>query len=216
MRFLTRVLAAAVLLALVVAGTALAARGDPQRQIRAADEARARAMLLVRTDLPPGFKKAPPEPESEDPYCKALDESDLTLTGDAEQPGFRKSVFFVASASQVYRTTSDANTSWRRGTSPAGVRCARTQIAAEITGDGGTFRSFRRIAFPRVASRTAAFRVEARREQIPVILDFVAMQHARAHVSVVFISALAPVPKPEQVRIARVLAGRAVKAMRGA
>jgi hypothetical protein len=212
----TRLVAAALLLALLVSGTAFAARGDPQRQIRPADQARAKAMLLRKADLPRDFKASASSPGA-DFYCKALDESDLTLTGDANSPDFGKPPFFsVSSAAQVYESVADANASWRRGTSAAGLRCVRRVFAQELAKQGGTLRSFKRIAFPKVARRSVAFRIEARSQGVSVFFDFPVMQHTRAHVSLVLISALAPVPRAEQVRLARVLAGRTAKAMRGA
>lgn len=210
-------LAAAVLLALVVAGTALGARGDPQRQINRADQARAKAMLLKKADLPPGFKASAPDPGSDtDAYCKALDESDLTLTGEANSPQFEKPPFLVSSTSQVYETAADASASWRRGTSAAGFRCLRRVFAQEFAKQGGTLRSFKQIAFPRVGQRSVAFRIEVRSQGVPVFFELIVMQHRRAHVGLGLLSALAPIPRSEQVRIARVLAGRAATALRGA
>jgi hypothetical protein len=210
-------LLAVALLALLLTSTALAARGEPQRQIRAADQARAKAMLLKRTDLPPGFKVAPADTSSEsDPYCKALDESDLTLTGDADSE-FRKPPFQVSSTANVYESVADANASWRRGTSAAGIRCLRRVFATELAKQGNVkLRSFKRIPFPRVAQRSVAFRIEVRSQGIPLYLDLPVLQHGRAHASLAFISGFAPVPKAEQVRLARLVAARAATAMRGA
>jgi hypothetical protein len=215
----TRLLAAAALLALVVSGAALAAvaeHGEPKRKIVAADRARAKAMLVKRSDLPAGFKTSRPEPDTGHPYCKAVDESDLTLTGEAEIPGFEKPLFFVSSISQVYASGADANTSWRRGTSSAGLRCVRRLYAQELKEEGATVRSFRTLAFPKLAQRTVALRMLATAQGVTVVVDLVALQQGRAHSTLVFVSALAPVPKAEQHRLARVVAGRMVKAMRGA
>ncbi len=212
---MARLLAVALLLALLVSGTALAARGDPQRHLRPADQARAKAMLLRKADLPPTFTATPSGPES-DAHCKALDESDLTLTGDAESKSFQAGPFVASSIAQVYETVADANASWRRGTSAAGLRCARTLYARELSKGGGTIRSFGRLAFPKVAARTIALRLEARSQGIPVYLDFVALQHSRAHATLLLGGGLAPIPKAEEVRLARVIAARMTKAMRGA
>jgi hypothetical protein len=215
----TRFGAAAVLLALVVSGSALAAvatHGEAKKRIRPADQARAKAMLLKRSDLPAGFRASKPEPDSGHYYCKALDESDLTLTGEAEQPGFESQPFYLTSVSQLYLSVGQANTSWRRGTSAAGLACARRLYTEELKKEGVVVRSVRPVAFPKVGQRSFALRLEARSQAVPVFLDLVAMQHSRAHVTLMFVTPLAPFPRAEQVRLARLTAGRMAKAMRGA
>jgi hypothetical protein len=222
MRPVTRLLAAAVLLGLVVSGTALAARGDPQRQITTADQARAKAMLLVRPDLPPAFKAkragsgSTTGPGGSDVYCKALDESDLTLTGEASSKEFDAQIAFVSSTAQVYETIADASSSWRRGTSAAGWRCLRQVFTQEFKGPGTRMKSVKRLAFPKVAQRTFAFRIVAAAQGVDVYMDFVVLQHSRAHVGLAVGAALTAFPKAEAVRLARLLAGRLAKAMRGA
>ena len=115
------VLAIVFVLALAVAGTALAARGDPQKQIRPADQARAKAMLLRPADFNPAFTARPSSSSgSGDFYCAALDESDLTLTGEARSHSFTATTEYVTSTAYVYVSRSDSNASWRRGTSAGG------------------------------------------------------------------------------------------------
>ena len=106
------VLTLALLLALAVAGTALAARGDPDKQIRQADQARAKAMLLRPADFNPAFTARPSSSGgSGDFYCGALDESDLTLTGEARSRSFTATTEYVTSTSYV-RETTPMNVSW--------------------------------------------------------------------------------------------------------
>ena len=62
-------------------------------------------MLLKRADLGPGFTASPQSAADADDYCKALDESDLTVTGEAESPAFRRAVVSVSSAASVYEST---------------------------------------------------------------------------------------------------------------
>jgi hypothetical protein len=91
---------------LTVAGIAAASRGDPKKEIRPADQARARAMLLRRGDLGKGFKRIKFSQSDSNPYCKALDESDLVVTGKAESPLFGQDLGVdaqaVSSDAQVY------------------------------------------------------------------------------------------------------------------
>jgi hypothetical protein len=210
-------LAAAVLLALVVTGTAVASHGDAKRKLTPADQARAKAMLLRKADLPPAFQAKPRTPDTTHFYCKALDESDLTLSGDAESRVFDAQVLFAQSAAQVYRTLANAKASWRRSTSTDGIRCLRTLIAREYQKAGVQLRSFRPIAFPKVsAGRTLAYRLTLASQGVPAYLDFIGIEHGRAHVNLGLGSALQPFPKVEAVKLARLLAKRMATAMRGA
>ena len=216
---MTRLLTAAVLLALVVSGAALAAAGDhgeAQKRIVKADQARAKAMLLRRTDLPAGFKATRPAPDSGHYYCKALDESDLTITGEAESQDFDAQLVFASSGAMLYETLADAEASWRRSTSTAGVACARNLLTREFRKQGLVVRAVRKIAFPKVSpGRTLAYRLEVRAHDVPVLFDVIGLEHGRAHVNLLVGSALQPFPKPEAVRLARLLAGRTARAMRG-
>jgi len=211
MRVVRRLLVLALLLALVVSGAALAARGDPQKKITPADQARAKAMLLRTTDVGPGYKATRSSSGSDDFYCAALDESDLTLTGEAESPNFETKTVFLSSMAQVYESVADANVSWRRGTSASGERCLRK----ELSRDGGLV-SFRKRAFPRLAQRSVAYRFVGSAQGIRFYLDFVVLQQSRAHAVLAYGSVLVPVPGTDQVRLARIVAGRMSKAMRGA
>ena len=82
---MNRLLAALLVLCIAVPAVALAADTDPKKKITAADQAKARSMVFKRTDFAAGWKKVPPSPES-DLTCPGFnpDESDLTLTGEAE------------------------------------------------------------------------------------------------------------------------------------
>jgi hypothetical protein len=218
-----RLFAFALVFALVVSGAAIAARGDPQKKINPADQARAKSMLLRKADLPPGFRATPPDTSEDDFYCRALDESDLTLTGDAEspdfaprKPDFRQGLLFVSSLGQVYESVSDANTSWRRGTSPAGEKCLRDGFRREVQKTGDRFVSFRRVASPRVAQRAVAYRLVVRTQGVPFHLELVVLMQSRAHAAIVV--GVVPIQSPKAVldRLAGIVAARMKTAMRGA
>jgi hypothetical protein len=210
-------LALVLVLALVGGAAALAARGDPQKRIAPADQARAKAMLVRPADLP-GFRAGPAGPEG-DFYCRALDESDLTLTGHANGRQFALGTVSVGSAAQVYESLADARSAWRRATSPAGVRCARTMLAREFAKRGARLVSLEKTAFPRLAQQTAVFRatLSATTPQgtLTVYVDLVALMHSRAHASVVVGSALVVPTRAEELRLGRVVAKRMATAMRG-
>jgi hypothetical protein len=209
----------ACLLALVVTGSALADHLDPQERIRAADQARAKAMLLRQSDLP-GFQRQPSSGSDPHLTCPALDESDLTVTGDAEAPNWALSVVYVTSSTTVYATQADAATSWSRGTSGAGTRCLRQELGREFARQGARVVSLRRVSFPVVAQRSAAYRLtlegSAQGQTVRAFVDFVLLRHGRALAGLVMGSALVPPDRSAEVRLARTLAWRMAKAMRGA
>jgi hypothetical protein len=210
-----RLAAALLVLALALAGAGLGARGDPKKRITPADQARAKAMLLRKSDFSPAFRAGPASPGS-DFYCAALDESDLTVTGQAESPSFSGGIEFVASTSYVYASRANANASWRRGTSAAGQQCLRRGLQSEIQGTRVKLVSFRKLPFPAFAQRSVLYRVVAEQQGgVRVYLDLVALQHSRAQVAVVYGSGLSPPPAAEERRLAKLTAARMAKAMGG-
>lgn len=216
-------LAVAVLLALVASGAALAARGDPEKRINAADQARAKSMLLRKSDLAAGFRSTPASGSDEDFYCEALDESDLTLTGDAESPDFQArnplltgGVAVVSSFGQTYESRADADASWRRGTSTAGLNCLREGFRREIRGSGDRLISFGRVAFPRLAERTVAFRLVAITDGLRIQVDLVFHMQSRGHGGVLVASLPLQSQRAELERLGRIVAARMKTAMRGA
>ena len=214
-----RLLAVVVAIALTVSTAALAVRGEPQKELTPGDNARARSILLKKSDLGPGFKPTPQSAAEVDFYCKALDEADLTLTGEAESPNFERGIVFVSSSAQVYGSRADASTSWRRGTTAAGERCARDVLRREFAKEGIRLESYRRVAFPNVAQRSVAYRVHlsARSQGVTVrlVMDFIALMHSRAHAAV-FFGGLSPVHPSEQLPLVELVAQRMASAMRGA
>lgn len=213
MRPVRRALALVVALALLGAGSALAARGDPQERFTAADQARAKAMLLKGADLGPTFRPTPPARADSDFYCRALDESDLTITGKAESRRFTGGTAFVTSTAYVYESVADANASWGRGTSAAGQRCLRDGLRQELQGGAVELRSFRKIAFPRVGRRSLLYRAVATQQGIPIYLDLLAIQHGRAQAAVVLGSGAVPPPRSVELELGRLVARRMAKAM---
>jgi hypothetical protein len=212
-----RLLALALIVALAATGAALAARGDPQERITPRDQGRAKAMLVTAADVP-GFRPGPAGAGG-DFYCKALDESDLTLTGQAEGRQFALGVVFVGSSSQLYESVADAHASWRRNTSAAGVRCGTTLLRREFARGGARLVSLRKLAFPRVSQRTAAYRarlsVTTSQGVVPLYIDLVGLMHTRAQATVVVGSALVAPARAEELRLARLVAKRMATAMRG-
>src|SRR5688500_2616166 len=179
MSALRRLLACFILLALVASGAALAGRGDPKENFNPADQARAKAMLVRVSDLP-GSRGTKSSQTDDDFYCEALDESALTLTGEAQSPDIARGLFFVSALSQIYQTRRDADIAWRQGLSSAGISCLREGFRREVTSPNSKFVSFRKIPFPRLAERTGAFRIVATTQGVPFTIDVVVLMQSRA------------------------------------
>jgi hypothetical protein len=201
---------------LLGAGAAIAGRYDPHRAIRAADQERARAMLLRQEDLGAGFARQPGGSLVTMPItCKALDESDLTLTAEAGSHLWLKNSMFVFAATRVYASAADANASWRRQTSPAGLKCANTATKNQLGGKASV--GLVPYSFPRLAPRTAAFRATlASSHGHKAYEDVIALQHSRGQAFFVVGSAGGHVTRALELRLARIVAARQAKAMRGA
>ena len=205
---------------LVVSASALAAHQDPQKQLTKADNVRARALLVKRTDLPTGF--GPQLSAGPDPHvgCSpSVSESDLTITGDAEGPQLALGVVFVSSAARIYESVADASASWRRSTSAAGTKCATQLLSREFAKQGVGLVSLRKISFPRVSERSAAYRVElsamTSQGTVPVYVDIVALLRSRGQATVIVGSAVVPPQRAEELRLARIVARRMASTLRG-
>ena len=218
MRGVQRLLAVALLLLLAGSTVAFAHHLDPKKQIRPADQAKARAMLVRKSDLGPGVTPQPTNTPDTHLTCEGLDESDLTVTGEAESPTWAHGVGFVATVVNVYATVADANASWARGTRGAGTRCLRDQLADEFATQGVALESLRNVAFPRLAERTVAYRVTlsgtVQGTTVRVVIDLVILKHSRAQAALYFGSAFAPAAKADEVALARVTARRMAAAFK--
>jgi hypothetical protein len=206
--------ALALLLALGVSSVALAGRGDPQERLTPRDQARARSMLIRQADVGL-FQAIPTADNPATPYCTALDESDLTLTGRANSPSFTAGSEFVVSRAYVYESRADANASWKRGTSSAGQSCLRQLMRAELSGTPVRLVLFKKLAFPKLPVRSVAYRIVASRNGIRLYLDLIALHQARAQVSIVYGAVVTLPPTSEEVRLAKLVARRMTNAMRG-
>ena len=161
----SRRLALILLVVLAVPALALAANTDPKREIISADEGRAASIVLKRTDLSGSWKRTTSPSSESDLTCSFYhpDGSDLTISGDAksefERAGGMPSILSYA---DVYATAKDAAASWSRTVKPALARCVAKLLQDELGANpAGTLKILRQgaIPFPRVAPRTAAFRV---------------------------------------------------------
>ena len=125
-----RTLTGFLVVALLVPALAGAGNGEPEKALTKKDQATAHSVVVKRSDLGQGFTAMARDKNQTLPKgarCGPLDESDLTVTGDAASPDFRlaqQTAFVtVGSTAQVYRTLGEANASWSRGTTSQTTTC---------------------------------------------------------------------------------------------
>ena len=196
---------------------ALAAGGDPKERLTAADQTRARTLVLAQGDFGPGWKRTrSPQQEDESLRCPGFepDLSDLTVTGEAESEFAHSGGGFVGSFSSLMRSPQEAAASWARTVKPGLVRCLASFFRQGVAQEGATARIVRQgaVAFPRVAPRTAAFRIVARiglpvtEETVPFVVDLVVLGRGRADVGLMAIAPGKGTPAADLRALARTLA----------
>jgi hypothetical protein len=214
--------------ALLGATVAVGSSGEPRRALTAVDQGRAEAMLLTRGDLGARWRTGADvtgDAEAFDLRCSGHepDESDLTITGTAASAPFERSggaaFSYVRSFATLYLSRDHASASWMRMIRPTLVRCLVRLLDREMQLQGARpadvrvqATSVKRIAFPRVASRTAAYRVSGYATtdtfRLPLHLDVVLLGSGRAHGGIVAFSFLHPLSRSAEVRLGRAVAAR--------
>ena len=213
-------LVVAALVALAVVQAAAAANGEPRKALTASGNATARSIVLKRADLSPGFTPHT-RPDDDLPAgvrCGALDESDLTITGEAQSPDFQLAqagiLVTVGSTANVYRTLKDATASWKRGTSSKTATCFADIVRLGAPrGQNVKIVSAKRLSFPNIAPKTAAFRVVATltvsgNQRVRAYIDAIILQNGRVQSGVVFTSLGRPVGQADEAGLAGLVARR--------
>jgi hypothetical protein len=222
MRAVVLVLALAVLAAPVAAP---AADGEPRKALTKEGQATARSVVLKRGDLGTGFAAVARQKDRHLPKgarCGPLDESDLTVTGDAASPDFRYATgtafVTVGSTAQVYRTLREANASWNRGTTAQTTRCLSDIVRLSAApGEKIAVLSAKRVPFPSVSPKAAAYRIVLDvtlrgKQRVRAYVDAVILQHGRVQTGILFTSLGRPVGDADRVALASVVAARLAKA----
>jgi hypothetical protein len=217
-----RRLAVVLAVFLAVPALALASHKDPKEQINAADQKKAASILLKRTDFVAGWKKVPSAPDDDTHFnCPGFDPngSDLVQTGEAEADFERSGGFpSVYSYADVYKTKAHALAAWTRTVKPAMARCLATLFKQAIEEEGGkvAITAAGKIAFPKLAPRTAAFRVSLKltltengqTSTLPLVLYAVALGGGRGEAGLMAIGFGKTVPLADVRTLARVTAQR--------
>jgi hypothetical protein len=217
-----RRLALLLVVALAVPALALAAGTDPKRQLNAADQRKAASIVLKRSDFVAGWRKAASTPDNGSDYdCAGYspDQSDLTLTGDAQADFVAAQGFpTISSTANVYKTRSQAAAAWSRSDKPALAPCAAKVLKQEIEKDGGKVAIVKagKIAFPKLAPRTSAYRIAfnvtmtsaGQTRTVPFTVHMVVLGHGRGDVTLLAFALGSGIPQAELRAFAKLSAAR--------
>jgi len=210
-------LLAVLILAGALAGTALAAPGDPQRKHTAADQALAKAALLKKSDFGTGWTATPTKQSSSSGLSCATfkpDQSDLIETGNADSPDFANGpAVFLSQTVAVFKTAGQAASSWSRIVKPGLIGCLAS-LLEQGSSKGTTITVTHKgtFAFPKLAARTAAFRlvasVKSGTTTLPVYADLVLLARGRMDSVIFFTSVGKALPAALEQQVAGIAAKR--------
>jgi hypothetical protein len=212
---MARRLVIAAVAALICAGTALAAAGDPEkRAIRPADQAWAKRVNLTYRDLPGDFmQQGRPSSRANGGFtCSSFapDLSSFTITGQATSPAFvRGDGTTLFSAAEVFRSVGDERGDWSRSARREALPCVARQLERQTSGTlqlRVTSSKLRRA--PHVGDRSISFRVvavtNAAGVPVKVWFDIIAVERGRADATLAVITVrTAPSSSLENSLVAR-------------
>ena len=206
----------AVAVAAVLAGTALAAQGDPQKKFTKAGQARARAVSLKLADFGKGWTSKPATNSREsNPRCSTYNpnQSDLVENGSYDSPEFsRPDGTLVSSTTGVFKSESMAKAAYARVAVPALPHCF-----AEIFKNGvmkpssATIFSAGPLRFPKYGDRSNAYRVTALVQtpsaRVRATIDLVVFNPGRVDVAIIVLGVNKALPTSlERALVAKVAA----------
>lgn len=183
----------------------------------AAGNAQAKAEVVRMTDVAAGWQGGFKKPDlSSSMPCTTYHpkQSDLVLVGVAETR-FSKPPLEIDSEAQVLRTASMVRRDWQRTILDSRVMPCLRQGFTKVLGSHARLVSFARVAFPRVAPLTRAFRLVAtvatQLGPVPLEIDFVAMGSGRNELTLTLSGPIVARSSlhATELRLARVLARRA-------
>ena len=208
-------LACLSLFALAFAAAALADK--EQIHITAEGQAAARAALPRQSDFGVGWVAKTYKPSlNSEMQCASFNpkQSDLVLNGTAgirfTYPGLQ-----IETVAQVLQTSKMVALDWQRTVAtPAVMPCLRTMLAKSLPA-GASFVSVKRLAFPKVATYTDAFRmlidVSANGKTVRMFADVVVVGRNRTEITMTTVAPLAAdvAVRAAEARLAQLAARRA-------
>ena len=203
--------------ALLTAGAVLAGSPTKEQIARtAAGNAQAKAEVVRPADMGSGGKGGFKKPDlSSSMPCTTYHpkQSDLVLIG-ASESRFSRPALEVDSVAQVLRTSAMVHLDWQRTIlDPRVLPCLR-QGFIQALGSHAKLVSFRKVAFPKLAPMTRAFRLVANVTTqfgpVPLEINFVAMGSGRNELTLTLSgpSVAQSTLHTTEARLARLLVGR--------
>ena len=209
---------AVVLVALgLCAPVALAAKGDPQKKITKAGQARAVAASLRRADFPAGWTQHPHQQNTgAQPRCSTYnpDNSDLVEIGDYDSPDFdRPDGSSVSASTSTFRTAAMAKTGYTRIAKPELPRCLAELFAKGAKPSPTTIFSARPLQFPAYGDRSNAYRItgsiKTPSARVRFVLDVFLVNRGPLDIAVLMIGIGNPLPAQFEQSLVGKLASRA-------
>ncbi len=205
------------LAAVVVASAAARDPWDPHLKFTKADQAAAKAAVLRQDDLGQGWTGGPQgSPSFKAPTCPAQrpNDGDLTLTGHAESVYSNgNGGLQIDSDIEVFPTSKQAKARFDRFLQPKLFTCLRYDLSKSLGGAKVTFLKGKRLDFAEVAERTAVYRLPIVYQGKTIDFDYLFLGRGRSQI---YVNIVAPSVQESQLpafelRLARLLAGRAVR-----
>jgi hypothetical protein len=197
-------------LCLALTSTAVASADEYVLKMTPAGKAAAHAAVLTRADLgsASGWKGGAVKPDlTTDPPCKGYNpkHADLVIVGAAAAT-FDHSGLGLHSETQVLRSARMLQLDWQRSNAPGEIDCARTFFDTSSSASQ-RFVSLRRMAFPRVAPYTTAFRLiidvtGASREIIRMATDVIFVGKGRTEITLLTTAPLEAMASVRPVEVA--------------
>jgi hypothetical protein len=192
----------------VLAGFLAAAAGaaerdpwDPRTKLRPADQKRAVATVLTKTDLGPAWSGGVRTPTSfKAPTCPAQrpNDGDLTLTGHAESVHTNgNGGIQVATDVEVFPNEKQAKARFVRFMQPKINTCLRYDLAKSFGGVKVTMLKVKRLKFPKIADRVAAFRLPVVYQGLTVDSDYLFLGKGRTQI---YVNVIAPSSQESQLQ----------------
>jgi hypothetical protein len=212
-----RLVVVVVLAAAVAVPAALASNGEPQKRLTKADQARARAIVLRRSDFPADWVAKPNTNTSQDdPRCSTYnpDQSDLVETGDVDSPDFtRADGSFVSSSVGIFKTAAMAKKGYARVARPELASCFGELFKKGAAPAKVRLLQVGALPFRRLGDRSNAYRLTAnvtlQGTTIPVGIDIVTFNRGRVDAAIIVLGIRGPLPAAFEQSLAGKLAARA-------
>lgn len=204
------IIAAAALLAAPACGSSAGSHAAPvsaEKRIVAADQARAEQALITQDDVPAAF--FPVKQTSKSPLC--IDESDLTLTGDATSDTFKRDDagywLGVSNRILVFPDEDQAKDFFARATQLKVYDCIGKQIAEDLTDPSADrewkYTGARVVESTPIGDQSARIRLgfdlTILDQQAPMVLDFLLVRVGTAVTAIQFLSLGQPFDKTAAV-----------------